>query len=243
MKFAFGALVCLAAALIPAAQANVGEITFSEEKFARRATRKPDADNPNGNPQFGVALANKYTIHKGEGMPAPKDVKDTFPKCEWKSYNGYWGWMDENHVQCYLSPSYKYHAYSTAKAFKAADSLKAGACFDTAKTQDYPDVPRYTIGIPFLYMNNLYDRRCKVRAMVKVPKTDEHEEFWVTAWVIDHDLGYWDETGKENVDGPKSGVLIDTELYPKFFNKNEKDPDFKGVTKVEWFFLDINTQG
>ena len=242
MKFAFGALVCLAAALIPAAQANVGEIRFSEEKVFRRDLPK-DMDNPNRNPQFGVVLANQYIKYGGKGLPKPKDVKDTFPECKWRSYKGYWGWMDEHYVQCYLSPSYKNHAYSVAKAFKAAPSLTAGACFDTANTQDYPEAPKYAIAVPFLYMNNLYDRRCKVRAMVKVPKTDEHHEYWVQAWVIEHDLGYWDETGKEDKSGPKSGILIDTDLYPEFFNKNEKDPEFKGVTKVEWFFLDINTQG
>lgn len=228
MKFAFASLVCLAAALMPASQAAAIE-------------RRDGATQ--ANPEFGINLANRYRLHGGAGLPAPKDIKSVFPECKWRHYNGKWGWMDDYNVQCYLSPSYKEHAYSVAKAFNAKLSTTAGACFDSASPYNYPTgVPKYSIAVPYLFFNNLYDRRCKVRALVKVPKTDEHDEFWVQAWVIDHDGGYWDKTGKENTDGPQDGILIDTNLYGKFFDKAEKDPSFAKTVNVEWFFLDMNTQ-
>ena len=243
MKFAFGTLVCLAAALLPAAQANI-DITFTPKKFNRRDDAPAQKVR---NPEFGVILANQYIKNGGKGLPKPKDIHSVYPKCQWKSYDKLWGWLDENNVQCYLTPSYKYHAYSVAKPFKAADSIKAGACADTADPQDYPSgmVPKYTIGVPYLYFNNLYDRRCKVRAMVKIPKTDEHDEYWVLAWVQDHDGGYWDSNGKDDPKLPQQGILIDTNMWPEFFDSNKKRPDFSGVTPhpVEWFFLDMNTVG
>ena len=240
MKFAFGTLVCLAAALIPAAQASV-DITFTADKFSRRADASTSAQR---NPEFGRLLANEYIKRGGAGLPAPKNIRDVYPDCKWKHYAGQFGWLDENNVQCYLSPSYKYHAYSIAKPFDASKSFKKGACANTADPFAYPSgqLPKYTISVPYLYFNNLYDRRCKVRAMVKVPKTDEHEEFWVQAWVQEHNVGDWDKTGKEDPNAPQEGIMVDTKLYPKFFNKNNKDPDFKGVTPIEWFFLDMNTQ-
>ncbi|SPO23333.1 uncharacterized protein UTRI_02011 [Ustilago trichophora] len=232
----FGALVCVAAALLPAALANV-DITFTAEKFNRR-----DADDDR-NPSFGVFLANEYLKRGGAGLPAPKDVRETNPKCQWKSYDKVWGWIDDYNVQCYLSPSYKYHAYSYAKPFTAWKSIKAGACADTAATKDYPvdHIPKYTIGVPYLYMSNWYDRRCKVRAMVKVPKTDEHDEYWVLAWVQDHARGYWDSKGVDDPKLPQQGILLDTELWLKFFNKGHDPNDLNGVVKAEWFLLDVNT--
>ncbi|KIS70656.1 uncharacterized protein UMAG_01820 [Mycosarcoma maydis] len=240
MKFEFGALVCVAAALMPAAQAAV-DITFTSGKFNRRDDSTVVKQK---NPEFGMNLANQYIIRKGAGLPPAKDVKETYPECKWRHYAGSFGWLDDYNVQCYLSPSYKFHAHSIAKAFKAEPSTKAGACFDTANTDQFPEgVPKYSIGVPYLYMNNLYDRRCKVRAMVKIPKTDEHEEKWVQAWVIDHNLGNWDKDGKENDAYPKDGVLIDTNMYEQFFDKNKKVPDYSKTVPVEWFFLDINTVG
>ncbi|CDS01936.1 uncharacterized protein SPSC_03076 [Sporisorium scitamineum] len=238
MKFAFGSLVCLAAALIPAAQATV-DITFTPGKFIRR-----DNAAQTRNPEFGLLLANQYLRRHGEGLPAPKDVKTTYPDCKWKHYAGKWGWLDDYNVQCYLSPSYKYHAYSSSIAFHIDPSLKQGACADTADTDQFPEVPRYSISVPYLYFNNLYDRRCKVRAMVKLPKTDEHDEAWVQAWVIEHDQGNTGLDGKEVKNGPQDGIMVDTDLYFKFFNKADQDPSWsKVIPEVEWFFLDINTQG
>ncbi|TKY87223.1 hypothetical protein EX895_003900 [Sporisorium graminicola] len=241
MKFAFGTLVCLAAALIPAAQASV-DITFTSSKFSRRDVAEVAQVQPN--PEFGILLANVYLKHGGKGLPAPKDVKTTYPDCKWRHYNRTYGWMDENNVQCYLSPSYKYHAYSSSIAFKVGPSLERGACADTPNTDKYPENPRYSISVPYLYMNNLYDRRCKVRAMVKVPKTDEHVEYWVQAWVVEHDIGSTNLDGKVVPNGPQEGIMVDTGLYPKFFDKAEQDPSYgKTIPEVEWFFLDINTMG
>ncbi|EST07768.1 hypothetical protein PSEUBRA_002872 [Kalmanozyma brasiliensis GHG001] len=240
MKLAFGAFICLAAALVPAAQAASVGMAF------QRRDAVVTSQSGSTSPEFGLNLANQYLKRNGQGLPAPKDVKSTFPTCQWRHYNGQYAFLDDYNVSCYLSPSYKYHAYSVAKAMNVTASLTppGGACFDTANPAAYPaGIPRYTMAVPYLYFNNVYDRRCKVRAMIKVPKTDEHAEYWVQAWVVEHDGGYWDNTGKNNPNGPQVGVLIDEGLYPKFFNKNQKDPDFKGVTNVEWFFLDINTIG
>ncbi|CBQ72040.1 conserved hypothetical protein [Sporisorium reilianum SRZ2] len=248
MKFAFGTLVCLAAALIPAAQAAV-DISFTPGQFVRRADAAAPAAaaaaaSKQANPEFGLMLANQYLKRGGKGLPAPKDVKTLFPECKWKHYAGKWGWLDDYNVQCYLSPSYKYHAYSTSIAFKAGPSLERGACADTANTDQYPEVPRYSISVPYLYFNNLYDRRCKVRAMVKIPKTDEHGEYWVQAWVIEHDIGTTTLDGKTPENGPEAGIMVDTNMYPKFFNKADQDRSYgKTIPKVEWFFLDINTSG
>lgn len=236
MQFALGALLCVAVALFPATPASAGP-TFASERLIRR-----DGDNgPKRNPEFGRLLANEYLIHQGAGMPEPKDIHKAYPECQWRHYAGSWAWLDENNVQCYLSPSYKYHAQSIAKPMNATLSYKAGACADTPNPEGYPDhLPKYTIAVPYLYFNNLYDRRCKVRAMVKIPTTDQGKGGWVQAWVQEHDGGFWDENGVENEQAPQQGILVDTDMYKKFFHKGQVD---KGVVPcpVEWFFLDINT--
>lgn len=247
MKFAFASLLVVSAALLPAAQASM-DITFTADKFDRRAEEAAApaavAVKPPRNPEFGIFLNNKYLLHNGEGLPEPKDVKETYPECKWKRYNRQWAWLDENNVQCYLGPSYKYHAYSPAKNFDPVLSIKKGACADTANPQDFPQgVPRYTISVPYLYFNNFYDRRCKVRALVKVPQTDKEKEHWIQAWVVEHNGGNWStESGDLGPTGPQEGIMLDTKLYPKFLNSGDKDI---GVLprKVEWFFLDINTLG
>ncbi|CCF53255.1 hypothetical protein NDA11_004342 [Ustilago hordei] len=243
MKFAFASLLVVAAALLPAAQASM-DITFTADKFARRAEEAaPVAVKPPRNPEFGIFLNNRYLLHNGEGLPKPKDVKETYPECKWRKY-GQWAWLDENNVQCYLGPSYKYHAYSPAKNFDPVPSIQRGACADTANPQDFPQgIPRYTISVPYLYFNNFYDRRCKVRALVKVPQTDKEKEHWIQAWVVEHNGGNWStKSGDLGPNGPQEGIMLDTKLYPKFLNSGDKDI---GVlpNKVEWFFLDINTIG
>ncbi|SNX83050.1 uncharacterized protein MEPE_01756 [Melanopsichium pennsylvanicum] len=228
MKFAFASLVCLAAALLPAAQASL-DITISAEKFNRRR-----------NPEFGRLIANDYLIRGGKNLPKAGDVAELYQNCKWKSYGGIQGWLDENNVQCYLSPSYKYHAHSSALPFDPVPSIKQGACIDTKATFEFPDhIPKYTISVPYLYFNNLYDRRCKVRALVKVPGT----ESWVLAWVIEHNGGNWDASGQVIEGGAQHGILVDQNLWDQAFNK-EKTTDPKGSTKphlFEWFFADINT--
>ena len=89
MKFAFASLLVVAAALLPAAQASM-DITFTADKFARRAEKAaPVAVEPTRNPEFGIFLNNRYLIHNGEGLPEPKDVKETYPECKWRKY-GQW---------------------------------------------------------------------------------------------------------------------------------------------------------
>ncbi|KAJ1028524.1 hypothetical protein NDA16_001690 [Ustilago loliicola] len=258
MKFAFASLVTLAAALLPAAQASMG-ISFTADKLARRdevdvargdvpesldaaAAAAPAAKVRN--PEFGIPLSSVYLLHNGEGLPKPKDVKETYPECQWRKYGAQQAWLDDNKVQCYLSPSYRWHAFSPAKSFDPVPSLDHGGCADTVDPQDFPHgVPRFTISVPYLYFNNFYDRRCKVRAMVKVPQTDKEKEHWVQAWVVEHNGGNWNtKSGDAGPNAPQQGIMLDIKLYPKFLNSGDKDI---GVLpkEVEWFFLDINTQG
>lgn len=254
MKFAFAALVVAAAALLPAAEAM--DISFSADKFARRAdTKATDAKDAKAAPapvaaapkqrvpEFGIDLVNIYTKHHGRGMPVPHDVAYTYNDCIWKQCkeDGKWAWLDQNDVQCYLSPSYKFHAYSAAKNFDPQPSIDHGACADTANPVDFPSgIPEYTISVPYLYFNNLFDRRCKVRALVNVPENGDEPQHWVSAWVIEHNGGNWNTTGDTGANGPQSGILLDTELYKKFVPKGEALPLVLSK-KVEWFFTDINT--
>ncbi|ETS63035.1 hypothetical protein PaG_02809 [Moesziomyces aphidis] len=254
MKFAFAALVVAAAALLPAAEAM--DISFSADKFARRAdTKATDAKDAKAAPapvaaapkqrvpEFGIDLVNVYTKHNGRGMPVPHDVAYTYNDCMWKQCkeDGKWAWLDKQDVQCYLSPSYKFHAYSAAKNFDPEPSIERGACVDTANPVDFPSgIPEYTISVPYLYFNNLFDRRCKVRALVNVPENGDQPQHWVSAWVIEHNGGNWNTTGDTGVNGPQSGILLDTELYKKFVPKGEALPPVLSKN-VEWFFTDINT--
>ncbi|KAJ1029484.1 hypothetical protein NDA13_002731 [Ustilago tritici] len=243
MKFAFASLLVVASALLPAAQASM-DITFTADKFPRRVEEDASlAAKSLRKPDFGIVLSNKYLHHNGEGLPKPKDVKKTYPQCKWRRYGTKWAWLDENNVQCYLAPTYKYHAYSPAKNFDPVPSLERGSCADTANPQDFPHgVPQYTISVPYLYFNNLYDRRCKVRALVKVPHTDKKKEHWIQAWVVEHNIGNWGTSGDLGPNGPQEGIMLDTKLFTKFLNSGDKDTGLL-PRKVEWFFLDINTVG
>lgn len=267
MKLTLGLAVvaALTLATVRSAEAHVGKVQISADKFYRRAetdklnvgtdavVNKDDTaskqlelkgqHDPKYDATITPPLAGKNVIDlylKGDlkDLPKSKDVRDVFGECRWCPTTK--AWLDKHGINCYFSPNYKYHTYSPAKMFNYAP----GAC------QGEPDrpgldlashAPDNLIGVPAMYFNNNYERRCSVRVMVKVPAKNGKPEHWVLAWLVEHDIGPWTKKGDDNSPGAvQQGVLLSKPLYTQFLGKSETDTGTLPV-EVEWFFPDINT--
>ncbi|PWZ00449.1 hypothetical protein BCV70DRAFT_199726 [Testicularia cyperi] len=263
MKLSLG--LCVAAALalatLPSTEARL-DVDVSADKFFRRdvttdtptsvdpakvaelsakGTNDPGMVGAEVGPLFGTNIVDQYLKNGGKGVPPSGKIADRYQNCKWRrntTNDGLSYWGDEFGVQCMLIPSYKYHAFSPAQMFDPAP----GACVGEPTRPGYPgngEFPKYSISVPSLYFQNNYLRQCNVRALVKIPKTKDHEEKWVVAFVTEHDGGNWVAKLGSVEHGAQVGILLSEDLYKEFYNKDTPRPGTLPC-EVEWFFPDLN---